>query len=106
MSNRGRLENRRAALTFNFQCGPHHYTATVSHFRGTDQLAEIFLENGRAGSDVDAAAKDNAVVCSIALQHGAPIGVIRKALLRYARGAESSPPGVALDLVAAEGGNG
>jgi hypothetical protein len=56
---RKRLANRRASVTFFFDCGPHRYTATVSYFPGTDRLAEIFLGNGRAGSDVDAAAKDS-----------------------------------------------
>ena len=38
MTSRERLANRRASTTFNFKCGPHHYTATVSYFPGTDQL--------------------------------------------------------------------
>jgi len=74
--------------------------ATISFFPGTDQLAEVFLGNGRAGSDVDTAAKDSAVVASIALQHGVPLTVIRKALLRDPRGVASSPLGIALDLIA------
>ena len=82
MSARARLPNRRASTTFTFDCGPHRCVATVSYFPGTDRLAEIFLGNGRAGSDIDAAAKDSAVVASIALQHGVPVDVIRKALLR------------------------
>ena len=59
MSARARLPNRRASTTFTFDCGPHRYVATVSYFPGTDRLAEIFLGNGRAGSDIDAAAKDS-----------------------------------------------
>jgi hypothetical protein len=58
--------------------------------------------NGRAGSDVDAAAKDSAVVASIALQHDVPAEVIRKALLRDSEGRASSPLGQALDAIAAE----
>jgi len=100
MTARERLPNRRACETLTFQCGPHRYAATISYFPGTDRLAEIFLGNGRAGSDVDAAAKDSAVVASIALQHGVPVDVIRKALLRDPRGAASSPLGAALDIIA------
>ena len=99
---RSRLPNRRPSITFNFQCGPHTYTATVSYFPGTDQLAEIFLGNGRAGSDVDAAAKDSAVVASIALQHSVSVDTIRKTLLRDPRGVASSPLGTALDIIANE----
>jgi hypothetical protein len=96
---RTRLPDRRTSTTFAFQCGPHSYVATVSCFPGTDQLAEVFLGNGRAGSDVDAAAKDSAVVASIALQHGADPEVIRRALCRDADGKASGPLGVALDLI-------
>jgi hypothetical protein len=101
MSNRRRLPSRRESSTFSFTCGEHRSTATFSNFPGTDQLAEIFLGNGRAGSDVDAAAKDSAVVASIALQYGVPVEVIRNALMRDSRGVASSPLGVALDLIAA-----
>jgi hypothetical protein len=103
MSPRERLPNRRGSVTFAFDCGPHRYVATISYFPGTDQLAEIFLGNGRAGSDIDAAAKDSAVVASIALQHGVPVDVIRKALLRDSSGKASGPLGAALDFVAAGG---
>ena len=100
---RERLPNRRGSVTLAFDCGPHRYVATVSFFPSTDRLAEIFLGNGRAGSDIDAAAKDSAVVASLALQHGVPVDVIRKALLRDNRGRASSPLGVVLDLVAGWG---
>ena len=38
-------------------------------------------------------------MCSIALQHGVPLDVIRRALLRDARGVASSPLGQALDVL-------
>lgn len=94
-----RLPNRRPSTTFAFECGPHHYVATLSYFPNDGQLAEVFLGNGRAGSDIDAAAKDSAVVASIAFQYGVPVNVIRKALLRDAQGRASSPLGVCLDIV-------
>ena len=99
MSERLRLPQRRSSITFDFQCGPHHYTATISYFPGTDQLAEIFIGNGRAGSDVDASAKDSAILASLCLQHSVPVETIRKAILRDPRGVASSPLGVALDLI-------
>jgi hypothetical protein len=100
MSVRQRLPNRRASFSFSFNCGAHLYTATVSYFPGSDRIAEIFLGNGRAGSDVDAAAKDSAVVASIAFQHGVSPETIRHALLRDERGVASSPLGIALDIIA------
>jgi hypothetical protein len=44
MTERRRLPNRRTSETFTFECGPHQYTATVSYFPGTNQLAEFFSE--------------------------------------------------------------
>jgi hypothetical protein len=63
-------------------------------------LSEIFLSNAKAGSHSDSAAKDSAVVCSLALQFGVPLDTIRHALLRDARGKAASPLGAALDQVA------
>lgn len=100
MTARRGLPNRRDSETFRFRCEPFEYAATVSRYPdGT--LAEIFISNGKAGSGSDTVAKDAAVVCSIALQFGVPLDVIRKALLRDARGVAASPLGVALDRIAA-----
>jgi hypothetical protein len=98
---RQKLPNRRSSETFAFECNGMAYRATVSRFPD-GRLAEIFLSNAKAGSHSDSAAKDSAVVCSIALQFGTPVEVIRRALLRDARGVASSPLGVALDALAAE----
>jgi hypothetical protein len=79
-----------------------NYTASIARY-SDGRLAEIFISNHKSGSDADAAAKDSAVVCSIALQFGAPVETIRRALLRDSRGNPSSPLGAALDLIV-EGG--
>ena len=101
MSDRQRLPNRRASESFTFECNNLHYTATISRY-ADGRLAEIFLGNAKAGSHSDAAAKDSAVVCSIALQHGVPLDTIRRALLRDARGNAETPLGAALDRIARE----
>ena len=100
MSARERLPDRRPCESFSFECNNLHYTATISRY-ADGRLAEIFLGNAKAGSHSDAAAKDSAVVASIAFQHGVPVETIRKALLRDARGIPSSPLGMALDIIAA-----
>jgi hypothetical protein len=100
MTVRARLSNRRGCLSFNFQCGKGRFAATVVHF-DDGRLAEISLTNGKVGSDADTAARDSAVVCSIALQYGVPVDVIRKALLRDSDGQPNGPLGIALDRLAA-----
>jgi hypothetical protein len=100
---RNRLPSRRPSISFNFECNSLAYTATISVYPNGD-LAEIFISNSKAGSQSDSAAKDSAVVCSIALQHNVPLDTIRRALLRDPRGKASSPLGAALDFVAEMGG--
>ena len=99
MTARERLPNRRASESFTFVCNDLSYRATISHFPD-GRLAEIFLSNCKAGSHSDAAARDGAVVCLLALQHGVPMETIRHALLRNPSGVAASPLGVALDLLA------
>lgn len=103
MTGRARLPNRRESLTFAFKCGGSDYTAIVSCF-DDGRLAEIFLSNGKAGSDTDNTAKDSAIVASIALQYGVPVDVIRHALLRDHLDRGATPLGVALDMLGAPHG--
>jgi hypothetical protein len=98
-TDRERLPNRRASESFSFESAGLTYVSTISHF-DDGRLAEIFIGNGKAGSHSDSAAKDSAVVASIALQYGVPLQIIRNALLRDSRGVASSPLGAALDIIA------
>ena len=95
---RKRLTNRRAAESFELQASGLPFTCTVGRFPD-GRLAEIFLTNHKAGSHADTAARDSAIVCSLALQHGADPEVIRRALCRDVDGKASGPLGVALDLI-------
>jgi hypothetical protein len=99
MSASERLPNRRLAETFEIECHGLRYVATVARF-ADGRLAEVFLQNSKPGSQSDINARDAAVVTSIALQHGVPLEVIRRALLRDPRGQPSSPLGAALDFIA------
>lgn len=96
---RQRLPNRRQSETFGFEHAGLKYTATASWF-ADGRLGEVFVSNGKADSQADANARDAAIVASIALQHGAPLDVVRGALLRDGRGRPSTPIGAALDLLA------
>jgi hypothetical protein len=96
---RKRQPNRRAAETFDLDADGQRYCATVGRF-DDGRLAEIFLTNSKSGSQADTNARDASVVASIALQFGAPVDVLRKALMRDSRGAPCGPLAVALDMVA------
>ena len=104
MTTRRRLSNRRASETFSFFWQGMEFTATVSRFPD-GALAEIFLTNGKVASQADTAARDSAVVASLALQYGTPVETIRHALLRDPQGRASGPLTTALDLIASETGD-
>ncbi len=70
----------------------------ISHF-ADERSPKFFSTTARSAGTTDAAARDCAVVCSLALQHGVPLQTIRHALLRDEYGAASFPLGVALDLL-------
>ena len=95
---RRRLPNRRLSETYGFRWASMDFTTTISRF-DDGAVAEVFLTNGKVNSQADTAARDSAVVASIALQFGASVETLRKALLRDARGEPSGPLGVALDMI-------
>ena len=100
MTARQRLPDRRQSENFEIDVNGRRYRCSYSRFPD-GRLAEIFLSNNKAGSDSDTAAKDSAVVCSIALQHGVPLETIRRALMRDGKGRPNGPLGTALDLILA-----
>jgi hypothetical protein len=98
---RERLSNRRASELFEVQSLKLPFTVGVSKY-ADGRLAEVFINNHKAGSAPGIMASDLAVVCSIALQYGVPVEVIRKALARDSQGRATSPLGVALDHLLGE----
>jgi ribonucleoside-diphosphate reductase alpha chain len=101
MTERRRLPDRRACEGFDFAVGSMRYHATFSRF-DDGAPGEIFLSAAKADSTADIVARDSAVAISIALQYGAPVDVIRRALMRDARGGPAGPAAHVLDVIAAE----
>jgi ribonucleoside-diphosphate reductase alpha chain len=95
---RERLSNRRPHESFAFAHAGVRYTAGIGRFPD-GRLAEVFLNGAKCGTDADTAAKDAAIVASLALQHGVLCDVIRRALTRNRDGTASGPLGAALDLL-------
>ena len=95
MTARRRLPDRRASTNFDIESQGLRFTVTSTIEGGA--LREVFISNHKAGSAAGIMASDAAVVCSIALQFGVPVEVIRKALMRDSSGRASSPLGVVLD---------
>ena len=95
---RERLPNRRYGESFCFEVAGLRYTATVNRF-ADGRIGELFLSNYKSNSAADTNARDAAITFSIAVQHGADVDTIRRALCRDMRGNGSGPLGVALDII-------
>lgn len=85
---------------------------TFFHFKGNPKakfyvswsvvdgrVVEVFLQGGKSGSEVEALARDCAVLASLALQHGCELETIQKALTRDDTGQAAGPMGAAADTV-------
>ncbi len=98
---RNALPNRRAHDVIEFWFHGNDYTLGVGYTNGA--VAEVFLDCRKITSEAACIARDAAVVLSIALQYGAPLDVLRKAITREEDGEASSVTGKVLDILMGEG---
>jgi hypothetical protein len=99
MTERRRLPNRRVCESFTFELDGLRFTASVGRF-ADGSIGELFLTNHKSGNQSDTNARDAAIILSFALQHGADLNEIRKALCRDSHGRALGPVTAALDLIA------
>jgi hypothetical protein len=99
---RQRLPNRRASTSFNCEHWGLGFTCTYSCF-ADGRIGEVFLSNHKVASAVDVDARDAAIVLSFALQHGADLSAIARALSRDPRGTPTGLMGTVLDRLLAAG---
>jgi ribonucleoside-diphosphate reductase alpha chain len=101
MTARWRFQNGRLTKRFSFLVGKDlKYIATISRF-ADGGLTEIFVSKSKNGSGSGTAARDSAVVLSIAVQHGVPLNMRRRALLWDSQGRASGPLNAAHDIIGA-----
>jgi hypothetical protein len=79
------------------------FPVTVGRFPD-GRVAEVFINARKHDQLFDHLARDAAILISIALQYGAPVDELRKALSRDAHGSAQGIAGAALDVIA-EGGS-
>lgn len=92
------LLNRRLHVSFNFRHEGFDYTAGLGYF-DNGLVAEIFLDAAKAGSQLDASARDAAIAVSLALQYQCPIDVLYHSMTRNPDGSAAGPLGHVLDLI-------
>jgi hypothetical protein len=102
MTSRHRLPDRRRGVSIEFFHNHHGYTLTVGYYRD-GRVGEVFLNAHKSGGALESVARDAAIVVSIALQHGADLGIICRALTRDGNGAPATLIGAALDAILPEG---
>src|SRR2546427_7685551 len=104
MATRQRLPNRRCSVSFNFEHrGLGGFTCSFSRF-ADGRIAEVFLQNHKSNSGADVAVRDAGIILSFALQHGADLLAIARALSRDPRGTPTGILGVVLDHLAEDEG--
>jgi hypothetical protein len=72
------------------------FAVTIGRYHD-GKIGEVFVSGAKAGSEVDAVARDGAVLLSIALQYGLPLDAFRAALTRNLDGTPSSIIGAVVD---------
>jgi ribonucleoside-diphosphate reductase alpha chain len=90
---RARLPDRRDAEAIAFEHDGRRWTATFGRFPD-GRLAEVFLDAPKE-SPLAEAARESALLASLALQHGCPLLTLRHAL----DGRDAGPLAAALTLI-------
>jgi len=104
MTARNTLPQRRYGETFDLRHGGQNtaFTVTVG-FYPDGRPGEVFISGAKVGSEVEAVARDGAVLLSIALQYGVPLETITHAITRNGDGSPSTIVGAVVDRLANEG---
>jgi hypothetical protein len=108
VSNRQVLPNRRHNETIRFVHGKQRYYGAVGYYPDPERFylpdlkrpAEIFLDAGKPGTDIQHMARAGAVAVSLALQYGCPLKVLIDALPVLEDGTAADPLGAMLRLIA------
>jgi hypothetical protein len=98
MLTRQTLPNRRCCETLEIEHAGHRFSLTFSSYHD-GRIAEIFLNAHKSGSGIEAISRDAAIVASIALQFGAPVGTVHAALTRDHDGGTATLLGAALAAI-------
>ena len=98
MNARRALPLRRLCETFEIQHGGQNtqFVVTVGWYPD-GSVGEVFVSGAKAGSAVEAVARDGAVLLSIAMQFGVPLDIVAHAITREADGSASTIIGAVVD---------
>ena len=98
MTARRELPQRRRCETFDIDFGGLKRAHTVSvGYYPDGSPGEVFISGGKSGEQVEAIARDGAVLISMALQHGVALDTIKHAITRNAQDEPTSIVGAVID---------
>lgn len=98
MTDRNVLPNRRFGENFEMRHGGKNTSFIITLGRYPDgAVGEVFIAGAKAGSELDAVARDGAILLSLALQHSVPLETIKHAVTREADGSASTIVGAVVD---------
>jgi hypothetical protein len=96
---RRRLPQRRSSTTFELNFWGHQFAVGIGCYPD-GRIGEVFVSAHKTGGQIEALARDAAILISIALQFGAPLETIQHALTRCGRTNEpASLAAAVVDLV-------
>ena len=95
------LPTRRASATFEMVFD-HQIFQVSFHRDAQGLLREVFIRPEKGSSAIEDAARDIAVLTSLALQHGEEASTLRKALTRREQGKAGGIGSAVLDAIAQE----
>ena len=89
---RERLKNRHHNRRYRFNFGGHRYYGEIGFYPDW-RPGELFLDCGKAGTDMQHMARDLAVAVSLGLQHGMTLEQLRASVTRLDDGSPAGPLG-------------
>jgi len=98
MTDRNVLPNRRSGENFELRHGGKNTSFVITLGRYPDgRVGEVFISGAKAGSEVDAVARDGAILLSLCMQFGVPLETIKHAVTREPDGSASTIVGAVVD---------
>ena len=97
------LPQRRMSETFDLRHGGKNtvFSVTLGRYPG-GEVGEVFISGAKVGSEVEAVARDGAVLLSLALQYGVPLETIKHAITRESDGSATTIVGAVVDRLMKE----
>ena len=94
------LPQRRSSATFELNFWGQKFAVGIGYYPD-GRIGEVFVSADKIGGQIEALARDAAILISLALQFGAPLETIQHALTRDTRGEPASLAAAVVDGVMA-----